>query len=58
MAEHRAAVSIFSGTGLCTGRIDLGARGTGLGTGLGCELSFEKILFCVLNGDRLTGDSC
>ena len=40
---NTAAVSIFLGTGLCTGRIDLGAQGTGLGRGLCCSE-----LFCLI----------
>ena len=32
-----AAASIFPGTGLCTGRIGLWDRRTGLGTGFGVD---------------------
>ena len=47
-----AAVSIFPGTGLCTGRIGLGAAGTGFGGGMVLFVIFISMwLDVVVMGD-------
>ena len=46
--DNIATVLIFPGTGICTGRIDLGARETGVGT---CFCFFGMVFMRIFGGE-------